>query len=267
MANYGMSKPWIAKLDVSSETYSEGFRCGEGVNTTVTPAYNEASLRGDNKEVRNVKIFKNAAVVLGVTSLPLVARKVMFGHDVDEVEETETSSSGDVGSYVGYGFISQETLGDRDVFIACVLLKVMFAEGEEAYNTQGDSITFATPTVNGTAIPVKNNEWRRKKVFDTENEADEWIQTQLGVKKQVEKPVASVKGGDYDSEQSVTLTCATVGATIKYTTDGTTPSETNGTEYSSTPVTISQNTGLRAIAYKSGEVNSEIMTEEYFITA
>ena len=267
MANYGLSMPWIAKLDVESGTYSGGFKCGEAVNTTVTSTYNEASLRGDNKEVKNVKKFKNATVVMGVTSLPLVAKDVMFGHEVDEEEELEVSRSGDAGNYVGYGFISEETLGSRDVFIACVLLKVLFAESEEAYNTEGDSITFSTPAINGTAIPLENGEWRKKKVFASEEEADTWIQIQLGIKSQVEKPVASVLGGEYGEAQSVTLTCGTEGATIKYTTDGTTPSQTNGTQYASTAVSITKNTGLRAIAYKAGSADSEIMTEEYFITA
>lgn len=181
MANYGLSKPWIAKLDVSKGTYSDGFKCGELVSTNVTPNYNEASLRGDNKEVRNKKKFKNASVTMGVTHLPLAAKKVMFGHEVDETEKTEKSKSTDESSYVGYGFISEETSGDDDVYVACVLLKVLFAEGEDAYTTEGDSITFSTPSVSGTASPNKDGEWRDKKICATEEEAETWIKGKLGI--------------------------------------------------------------------------------------
>ena len=181
MANYGLSKPWIAKLDPETEKYTNAFKCGEAVSTSVTPTYNEASLRGDNKEVRNKKKFKNAAVSMGVTHMPVKAKSVMFGHTVSEDEKTEESNSADEANYVGYGFISEETLGDDDVFVACILHKVIFAEGEEAYTTEGDSITFSTPTVSGTAIPLKDGKWRTKQVFDTEEDADELIQQQLGV--------------------------------------------------------------------------------------
>lgn len=181
MANYGLSKPWIAKYDPATGQYSGGFKCGEAVNTSITPAYNEANLRGDNKEVRNVKKFKNAAVVLGVTHLPLVAKEVMFGHEVDTETEKEISKTTDTANYVGYGFISEETLDSRDVFVACVVLKVKFTEGAESYTTEGDSITFETPSISGTAVGTDNDEWKVKQVFTTEDEAETWIKEQLNV--------------------------------------------------------------------------------------
>lgn len=181
MANYGLSRPWIAKLDPATGKYSDGFKCGEAVNTSVSPAFNEAALRGDNKEVRRKKKFKEAAVTLGVTYLPLAAKSVMFGHTVSEEDGTESSNSADEANYVGYGFISEETQGDDDVFVACILRKVLFTEGEDSFTTEGDSITFSTPTVSGTAAPLEDGTWRTKKTFATEEEADAWIQEQLGV--------------------------------------------------------------------------------------
>lgn len=51
---------------------------------------------------------------------------------------------------------------------------------------------------------------------------------------------------------TVAITSASAGVTIRYTTDGTIPTETNGTVYSG-PVTITVNpTTLQAIAYGNG---------------
>src|SRR5581483_824459 len=61
---------------------------------------------------------------------------------------------------------------------------------------------------------------------------------------------------------SVTMTSATSGASIRYTTDGSTPSETNGTLYSG-PVSVSSNTTLNAIAYKSGMTDSTVSSATY----
>gem|GEM_PF-609532 len=75
-------------------------------------------------------------------------------------------------------------------------------------------------------------------------------------------PVFNPGSGLYSSAQNVSITCATSGATIRYTTDGTDPSLTVGTIYS-TPIAISTNRTLKAIAYKTGYSNSTIATATY----
>jgi len=77
-------------------------------------------------------------------------------------------------------------------------------------------------------------------------------------------PVFSPAGGTYASAQSVTITSGTSGATIRYTTDGTQPSQVNGTVYSSA-LSISANTTLKAIAYKSGMIDSDVASAVYSI--
>ena len=72
--------------------------------------------------------------------------------------------------------------------------------------------------------------------------------------------------GTYTSAQSVYITSATSGASIRYTTNGSTPSSTVGTVYS-TPLSIGSTTTLKAIAYKSGTSDSTITTGAYTINA
>lgn len=264
MANFGLSNPWIAKLNPNGK-YSDAFKCGEAVNTSITPNYNEASLFGDNRQVENVSEFKNANVSLGVTKMPVVAANVVFGHKITDAGE-EKANADDASNYVGYGFITAEMENGVKKYKACVLYKVKYKEGEESYETKGDSIVFKTPTLNGTAMARDDGEWRKKSpYFTSEDEADKWIQTEFGVIEKCKAPVASVTGGEYTEQQTVTLTSETTGAIIRYTTDGTTPSATNGTVYVDA-ITIEKNTGLQAVAYKDGADISDIMKEEYFIT-
>jgi hypothetical protein len=84
---------------------------------------------------------------------------------------------------------------------------------------------------------------------------------------QVAAPAFSIAGGPFTSAQTVTITSATGGATINYTTDGSTPSETNGTVYSGTAVSIAATTTLRAIAYLSGMTDSNITSATYTISS
>lgn len=62
----------------------------------------------------------------------------------------------------------------------------------------------------------------------------------------------------------VTITTSTAGASIRYTTDGSEPSATNGTLYTG-PVTITQTTVLRAIAYKTNWESTNVDTHSYMI--
>ena len=68
----------------------------------------------------------------------------------------------------------------------------------------------------------------------------------------------------YSTPQTVTISTTTGGATIRYTTDGTTPSETNGIVYSG-PVTISSDLLLLAIAWEPGMGDSMVATRSYSI--
>jgi kynurenine formamidase len=75
-------------------------------------------------------------------------------------------------------------------------------------------------------------------------------------------PVFSPVAGTYPATQSVTITSATSGASIRYTTDGSTPSSTVGTVYSA-PVSIAATATLKAIAYKTGLTNSTVTSGTY----
>lgn len=80
----------------------------------------------------------------------------------------------------------------------------------------------------------------------------------------VAAPTFSPAGGTYTTEQNVTLACATSGASIYYTTDGTEPSASS-TLYEGA-ITISTTTTLKAIAIKNG-ISSEVAEAVYTINS
>jgi hypothetical protein len=80
----------------------------------------------------------------------------------------------------------------------------------------------------------------------------------------VATPTINPGTGTYTSVQSVTISTTTSGASIRYTTDGSTPSETAGTLYSGT-VTVGATETLKAIAYKTGMADSAVASAAYTI--
>ena len=74
----------------------------------------------------------------------------------------------------------------------------------------------------------------------------------------------SVSRGFYDTPFALTITSATPGASIRYTTDGSWPSETSGTLYNG-PITIDRTMAVKAIAYQAGFVSTNIDTHTYIL--
>jgi Chitobiase/beta-hexosaminidase C-terminal domain len=80
---------------------------------------------------------------------------------------------------------------------------------------------------------------------------------------QAATPTFSPAGGTYTAAQSVTLSDATSGAAIYYTTNGSTPT-TSSTLYSA-PISVPKTTTIKAIASRTGWTTSAVASATYKI--
>jgi hypothetical protein len=72
----------------------------------------------------------------------------------------------------------------------------------------------------------------------------------------------SADRGFYSSPFTVAISCKTGGAAIRYTLDGSTPTDVHGMLYTG-PIPINTTTVLRAVAYKTGWKSSDVDTHTY----
>lgn len=77
----------------------------------------------------------------------------------------------------------------------------------------------------------------------------------------VATPAATPDGGNFETSTSVTLTSATAGADIYYTTNGDEPT-TSSTKYTQA-IALSATTTIKAIAVKDGYYDSEVMLKTF----
>ena len=80
----------------------------------------------------------------------------------------------------------------------------------------------------------------------------------------VAKPVLAPAAGEVELGTEVTITCATDGATIHYTVDGSTP--TVDSPVYSTPIVINTTTTVKAFAVKEDMGDSQVASAQYVIT-
>lgn len=79
----------------------------------------------------------------------------------------------------------------------------------------------------------------------------------------VATPTFTPEAGTYNEPQTVSIACATEGATIHYTLDGSEPTESSPVY--SEPISIEETTNIKAIAMKEGYDNSAIAEATYTI--
>jgi hypothetical protein len=132
------------------------------------------------------------------------------------------------------------------------------------FTTNGSTPTSASPTYGG-PISVTSTETIHAIAVAT-GHMDSNVSTATYTKTtQAAMPIFRPSPGTYSGAQTVTMTSATSGATIYYTTNGTTPSPTTGSAKYTGPITVGTTTTLKAIATASNLSNSPVASGLYTI--
>jgi len=70
-------------------------------------------------------------------------------------------------------------------------------------------------------------------------------------------------GGEYGYQVNLYLVQPVTGSTIRYTTDGSTPTPSYGTIYTGTPIAVTNGMTVKAISYKNNWLDSDVKSETY----
>ncbi|MFI5584435.1 chitobiase/beta-hexosaminidase C-terminal domain-containing protein [Amycolatopsis sp. NPDC051758] len=118
-------------------------------------------------------------------------------------------------------------------------------------------------TVNGLSSGNTLDYWFTYEKSGPQYDTPHFTYTVGGSSTTVAAPTFSPPGGTYSSTQTVTLSSATSGATIRYTVDGSTPTASSP-QYTA-PISVPTSRTVNAIALKSGSTTSAVSSASYTI--
>ena len=180
MATIGLDKLFYAPItedEHGEETYGTPKVLAKAMTADLSVELNEATLYADDGAAEVVKEFKSGTLSLGVDDIGAEVAGDLTGTTID-VNGVVISSSEDGGDPVAVGFRAKKSNGKYRYYW---LYRVKFGIPATNLATKGDSITFSTPTIEGT-IMRRNREdalgkhpWKTEVTEGTEGVSQEVI--------------------------------------------------------------------------------------------
>jgi phi13 family phage major tail protein len=151
MATIGLDKLYYAPITESAtgdETYGVPAILAKAISAELSVELAEATLYADDGAAEIVKEFKSGTLSLGVDDIGAAIASALTGATIDS-NQVIISASEDGGAPVAIGFRAKKSNGKYRYFW---LYRVKFGIPATNLATKGDSITFSTPTIEGTVL-------------------------------------------------------------------------------------------------------------------
>ena len=151
MATIGMDRLYYAKITENEsgiETYGTPKVLAKAMSAELSVEIAEATLFADDAASEVVKAFKSGKITLGVDDLAPGVAEDFTGASIDE-NGVLVSSVENTSTAVAIGFRAAKSNGKYRYFW---LYRVVFAIPSTSLATKGDSITFSTPSIEGTVM-------------------------------------------------------------------------------------------------------------------
>lgn len=197
MATIGLDRLYYAKItenENGEETYDTPVPLAKAITAELSVELAEATLYADDGAAEVVKEFQSGTMTLGVADIGVAAAEVLTGATLDD-NKVLISASEDGGAPVAIGFRAKKANGKYRYFW---LYRVKFGIPATNLQTKGDSITFSTPTIEGTVMRRNKPDGQGKHPWKAEvSEDDPGVspETITGWYTEVYEPVFAVGGG------------------------------------------------------------------------
>lgn len=179
MATIGLDKLYYAKItedENGNETYASPVQMAKAMTADLSVELAEATLYADDGAAEIVKEFKSGTLSLGVDDIGASTASDLTGATID-ANGVVVSTSEDGGEPVAVGFRAKKSNGKYKYYW---LYRVKFGIPATNLATKGDSITFSTPTIEGTILRRNKVDGQNKHPWKAEvTEGDSAVATDI----------------------------------------------------------------------------------------
>ena len=199
MANIGLTNIWYSPLTEAQDgtaIYSGAKQLGKAVSCSTSITNNEAKLYGDDTLQESDTSFSNGTITLGVTDDDDTVFAELLGHTINADGEVIKAAT-DAPIYVGVGRIVTKMVNGAYKYKVEFLYKVKFSEPSKDENTKGESIEFATPSIEGiiSALDDAANTWNKSKTFNTKSDALTYLKNLMAAAGETYRVTYDLMGG------------------------------------------------------------------------
>lgn len=179
MATIGLDKLYYAPItedENGEETYGTPVQLAKAISAELSVELAEATLYADDGASEVVKEFKSGTLSLGVDDIGPSVASDLSGVTIDK-NNVIIASSEDVTAPVAIGFRAKKSNGKYKYFW---LYRVKFGIPASSLATKGDSITFSTPTIEGTIMRRNKPDGKNNHPWKAEvTESDTGVETSV----------------------------------------------------------------------------------------
>lgn len=193
MATIGVSKPYYAKY-VNTDgvvSYTSGAVFAKAVEFSASiESGDDNNLYADNGIAESDRSFNGGSLSVTTDEISDTAAAAILGITPDTItvgantSVTELVYDDDMSMPdLGFGIIIKKKVHGAYKYRAVVFHKIKFNIPEDAATTQGETIEWQTPTIEGAIMRDDSTKhaWKSEATLDTEADAEAYIKQKLGI--------------------------------------------------------------------------------------
>lgn len=193
MATIGVSKPYYGKYVNTSGTitYTDGAIFAKAVEFSASvESGSDNNLYADNGIAESDRSFGGGTISVTTDEISQTAAAAILGITPGTITVgTDTSVSELVYDDdmsvpdLGFGIIIKKKVSGADKYRAVFFHKIKFNIPEDAATTQGETIEWQTPTIEGVIMRDDSTKhaWKSEATLDTEADAVAYLKQKLGI--------------------------------------------------------------------------------------
>ena len=168
----------LTEANDGTPTYGVAQKPAKAISCNVDISNNDAKLYADDGLAEADTTFQSGSITMGIDDEDDIMIATLLGHTIENGEMIRRAD--DIAPYIGLGRIVAKLVNGVRKYKVEFLYKVKMSEPSQENNTKGESVEFGTSELNGIVAQLANGMWSATKTFNTEAEAQTYLESFFG---------------------------------------------------------------------------------------